>query len=203
MFGYDLVMKKTTVIIDIDDTIADTQVRILAWINERSERVYTWDEMDRSYREGKQPEYEIYMQQFLADPDLASGVAPYQDALESIKSLHKAGLELHLVTARDTSFDRMTQEWLKAHGFIDYIEHTHHRPAHQHGRDFKREVATALLPLAAFDDTYDVGLELAHGGVYVYLIDKPWNLGEMTPAAMERVPSFSAGVRQFLKRHRT
>ncbi len=193
-------MKKPTVIIDVDDTIADTQVHILEWINQRSQRQYVWDEMDRSYRDGLQPEYQTHVVNYLTEPELTQHIIPYRDALEGIKQLHSSGHELHIVSARDHSYTNVTNKWLKKNGFIDYIDHIHLRPDHQPGHIFKREIADAIQPLAAFDDTLDVGLELANSGVYVYLIDKPWNAGELLPAAMERVPSFTAGVQRFLRR---
>lgn len=193
-------MKKPTVIIDVDDTIADTQVHILAWINQRSSRQYLWHELDRTFREGRQPEYETHMQAYLATPEHAREIEPYEDALTGIKLLHKAGLELHVVTARDASFTSITLEWLTNHGFVDFVDRIHYRPKDQHGHIFKRNVANQIQPLAAFDDTYDVGLELANAGVYTYLIDKPWNTNTLLPAAMERVPSFASGVQRFLQR---
>jgi phosphoglycolate phosphatase-like HAD superfamily hydrolase len=193
-------MKKPTLIIDIDDTIADTQVHMLEWINARSQRQYVWGEINRSFREGLQPEYQAHMMAYLSTPENTRKIAPYKNALAAIQILHARGYELHIVTARDSSFANVTNTWLREHGFSDFIGQIHLKPDHQSGQAFKRAVATIIQPLAAFDDTYDVGIELATAGVYVYLINKPWNMGERVPVAMERVSSFTSGVQRFLQR---
>ncbi len=110
-----------------------------------------------------------------------------------MKKLHRAGFAIHVASARHEPLHEITVEWLKEHGFIDYVTEIHPRFASQKGHEFKVAAAKKGGAVAAFDDTHDVSYALAGNGIIVYLIDKPWNKDEKLPPNIIRVGSLSEG----------
>lgn len=192
-------MGSKTVLIDIDDTLADTQTHILQYVNSSSKRHYGREEISRDFREGKSGEYTFLVKQFLNNPDLVAQILPYRDALDAIQKLHQNNYAIHIVSARKENLYNTTLAWLNQHGFADFIHHVHPRPNLSRGHVFKAKVARAINPAAAFEDTYNVALALAREVPRIYLINKPWNLTEPIPANVVREPSFSDSVKDFLK----
>lgn len=190
---------KKAVLVDIDDTIADTQVGILSYVNERASRRYDYEELDRRFREGGlEPEYDRLVREFLRTPELVAQARPYESALEGLKRLHEAGYEVHVASARKENLHDVTAEWLKRHGLIEYVTRIHPRMKTHRGPDFKKLAAEAAKAVAAFDDTYDVAEALAGTGVRVYLIEKPWNRHEPEAENIVPVHDFSEAVERFL-----
>ncbi len=191
-------MSNKTVLIDIDDTLADTQTHILQYVNSNAKRHYKREEISRSFREGKSSEYTLLVKQFLNNADLVAQILPYSDALGAMQKLHQNNYAIHIVSARKQNLYDTTLAWLNQHGFADFIHHVHPRPNLSRGHVFKARVARDINPVAAFEDTYDVALALAREVPCVYLIDKPWNLAESIPANIVRASSFNDSVEDFL-----
>lgn len=192
---------KPVVFVDVDDTIADTQNHVLRHINEGRKKPYEYDKLDRSFREGNNAgkEYDDAVKQLLR-PEIMTETAPLAGALAAMERLHDAGYEAHIVSARRELLHDTTEEWLVKHGFADFVEHTHRRPTSLKGKAFKSQLAQLVKPVALFDDTLDVALELAGTVETVYLIDKPWNNDTdlKLPPNIVRVDDFAAAVDAFL-----
>lgn len=189
---------KQAVLVDIDDTLADTQVEILKYVNSQGKKQYKWEEMTIAFREGRKFRYERLVKKFLAQPHLMAACKPYNDALSAMKKLHNAGYAIHIASARHEPLHDVTIQWLEQHGFIDYVTEIHPRFSIQKGHEFKVAAAKKGGAVAAFDDTYDVSHALAGNGITVYLINKPWNKNEKLPPNIIRVDSFSHAVDLFL-----
>jgi phosphoglycolate phosphatase-like HAD superfamily hydrolase len=189
-----------TVLVDIDDTLSDTQNPMLAYVNSKSSQPYTFDKMTREHREAGIPEYENLVQEFLARPDLVSKCPPFSDALDAMRRLHEAGYEIHIVSSRKEPLHAITETWLAEHGFADYVHQIHPRSSTQKGKEFKRIVAERIKPVAGFDDTLEVAEVLAEAGFPIYLIDKPWNTGDSLPQNITRADSFAAAVNDLLSK---
>lgn len=187
-----------TVLVDIDDTLSDTQVAMLEYINRRSQTPYRFEELTRAHREQDIPEYESLVQEFLATPSLVEQTKPYANALTALRRLHAAGFVIHIASSRREPLHDATVRWLERHGFIDYVDTIHPRSSAHRGHEFKRLVAERIRPAAAFDDTYEVAELLAKSDVPVYLIDKPWNRDERLPRNVVRAKDFADAVSRFL-----
>lgn len=187
-----------SVLVDIDDTLADSQTLMLEFINARSPRRFTREELTRQHREAREPEYEQYVQAFLSDPSHIAESQPFEDALDGMQRLHRAGYSIHIASARRENLHDTTLRWLKQHGFTDFVDRIHPRSSKHRGHEFKRLVAEEIQPVAAFDDTYDVAETLAGLGVATYLIDNPWNVMDSLPDGIIRVPSFNDAVSRLL-----
>jgi len=187
-----------TVLIDIDDTLANTNATLLKFVNESSGHNYKYEQITRAMREDPSSDYDSWAQKFLRRPELVARIEPFPDALNAVRALAEAGYELHTVSARREVLHQTTIDWLDANGFLSYITKVHGRRAGQRGFEFKMAIASETDPLAAFDDTYEVTAVLAELGVKTYLISRPWNAEERTTKSMVRVSSFAEGVADLL-----
>jgi uncharacterized HAD superfamily protein len=188
-------------LVDIDDTIADTQKMLIEKVSENTGHKYVFEEMDRDYREGDGEHTKLWREavwDILKRPDVMITVSPSKGALEAIVELGNNGVDPDIVTARKQILADATGEWLETHGFAHHI---HQRPIREDGEsgvEFKLRVARENNYDVAFDDTYDVAVALADIIPTVYLIHKPWNDGHPLKENMIRVNSFSEGVRHYL-----
>lgn len=182
-------------LVDIDDTLADTQLKILEYVNQYSEQKYLFDGITREFREGGVEEYENLVRNFLKQPELIYQVNIYPSALESIQKLYE-NYRVHIASSRREPLHKTTEQWLKNHGLLDYVEKIHSRFSNQKGGDFKVAAAKTAGASIAFDDTLDVAEALAKSGVTTYLIDKPWNQSPKLPSNIIRVENFEAAVDQ-------
>lgn len=194
------------VLVDVDDTISDTQRHILEWMAEQGAH-YEFEQITRDFRErgrDTDPEYERLIRHALDEnPELLAATKPYDDALLAFRELRDYDFTIHIVSSRQTPLHDVTAQWIRDHGFLPHVEQIHPRPPGVKGNAFKRSIADEQLFVAAFDDTFEVCTELAAAdpGCQVYLIDKPWNRGydSELPRNVKRVDSFSAGVDDLLK----
>ena len=187
------------ILVDIDDTTGETQRQALLHINQRSSRPYIFEELTRSFREGKEKEYDELFRDFLQKPELIGEVKPTKRALNALQALHGAGHTIHIASARKEVLHQITEDWLKLHGFADYVHHIHPRQDHEKTEAFKIRVARDNSILVAFDDTYRVAEALSGVGVTTYLIDKPWNQDIPESNNIVRAEDFYVGVQNFLK----
>lgn len=192
---------KKSVLVDIDDTLSDTQVKILEYVNKHSARQYAYEELNSDFREGTAEgyEYNLLAREFLKTNELVRTCPPYLDALTAIKSLHELGFIIHIASSRRENLHDITVDWLKTHGFIDFVTEIHPRQSTLRGVEFKIAAATKTQAVAAFDDTLDVVEALSAVVPIVYLIDKPWNQKPYLPPNVERMPNFADAVNTFIR----
>ncbi len=199
-------MNMKNILIDIDDTLANTMADMLIHANQMFNTKHAYKDLDRSFREGNGlhgKQYQIAVGEFLKDIDRVASIKPFSNALEKLKLLHENGYRLHIASARKEQLHDITERWLKTHGFVDYIHQIHPRSSNERSFEFKVRVARDNNIQVAFDDTHDVAVALAGAGVKVYLIDKPWNTDDNLPANIIRVPDFATGVDEFLQYQKT
>lgn len=182
-------------LVDVDDTLAATQTKILSYINTRSQREFRWNELNRDFREGGGVNsYEQLVQDFLSQPRLVLEIEPYPKAYNAVRTLFEAGHSLYIASSRKEHLNEITRQWLQQHRFSHYIEAVHPCFSGQRGSDFKVEVAKQVGADIAFDDTLSVAEVLAKTGVTTYLIDKPWNRQDDLPAGVIRVADIAEAV---------
>lgn len=189
---------KKSVLVDIDDTLADTQVKLLEYANSKSVRQYAYHEMSQKFREKQVPEWAGLVKDFLQQPDLVETVQPYSDAFSAMKKLHEAGYLIHIASSRKENLHSASVNWLKQHGLIDFVTEIHGRMDNNRGSEFKVASANKSGAIAAFDDTLGVVTALAGAVETVYLIDKPWNQTQKLPVNVVRTSSFADAVDLFL-----
>lgn len=191
-------MNKLAVLVDIDDTIADAQTVLLEHVNLVSPVKYRLEDLTRSSREHNDNDYNRLVARLLQQPDIIGSYLPFEDAASAMEKLHRGGFEVHIASSRREVLHEATIQWLRHHGFADFITRVHPRSSASRGHVFKVEAATSVRAVAAFDDTFDVVEALSAAVPVVYLIERPWNHGEATPANVKRASSFAAAVDDFL-----
>jgi phosphoglycolate phosphatase-like HAD superfamily hydrolase len=189
---------KPAVMVDIDDTLADTQTNLLAYVNARASRPYVYEQLTRRFREGAVAEYNRLVTEYLRQPTLVFAHILLPGSRRSLERLHEAGYAVHIVSSRKENLHEITRAWLVHHGLMAYVTTVHGRSAQVRGNAFKVAVAKATQAVAAFDDTYDVAEALADAGVEAYLMDRPWNQDEPLIPHMHRAESLEAAVDAFL-----
>lgn len=191
-------MNKPTVLVDIDDTISDSQTVILEHVNRLSPIRYRQEDLTRASREQDNNHYNRLVAHLLKQPDIIGSYLPFADAAAAMKKLHQAGFEIHIASSRKEVLHEVTIQWLRRHGFADFVTRVHPRSSLSRGHEFKVKAAASVNAVAAFDDTYDVVEALSAAVPIVYLIDRPWNHGEATPVNVKRAGSFAIAVDDFI-----
>lgn len=189
------------VLIDIDDTLADLSSVMLAWVNERLDPPLRYDDLTREHRERGSGRYQELVTEALREPDRFD-VRPYPGALAAVRKLHDAGYGIHIASARKEHWHRTTVDWLARHGFAGFVRQVHPRGSGEQGIEFKRAAAERIGAAAAFDDTLNVVLAVSEVCPRTYLIDRPWNRGDVpgTPGRITRATEFASAAGHFLER---
>lgn len=185
-------------IIDLDDTLAETTRAILQNVNSGLPNPIKWHDLTRDHREANDGPYFDAVQAFLAEPERLLQYEPCEGAREALAHLAATGYDLHLVSARKEPLHEITIEWVGRHGLTEFFRAIHGRPAAERGFEFKLRVAGELQPVAAFDDTLEVAEALGGADISVYLIDKPWNVASRLPRRVRRVESFAMAAEHLL-----
>lgn len=188
------------VLVDVDDTLSDTQLVLIREVGRMTGQTFKFDEMTRAHREKEIDGWGEGVRQVLNDPEVMLTCQPSHLALEGLSLLHAGGFEPHIVSSRQEPLHEATATWLDQHGFAKYVSAIHPRLNGESGNSFKVRIAREQQFRAAFDDTFEVVVALAEVVPVVYVIDKPWNRGhdEELPDNVERVESFYDGVEEFL-----
>ncbi len=162
-------------IVDIDDTIADTQAAIIDFIFRRTGERVPLEYFTEAVRRDRSGEYAELVTQFLNTPEVVRDVAPLADARRALKRLRAAGYRIHIMSSRAEPLHRVTEKWLKNHGFADSVHEIHPRSVSVPSSEYKRRLADRIKPAAIFEDAYDIVALLASAGITAYLITRPWN----------------------------
>jgi uncharacterized HAD superfamily protein len=188
------------VLVDVDDTVADTQLFLIDKINGLTGGSYEFDSMTRGHRENaaEHREWNENVWALMKQAHEWSVINPSDGAAEAFIRLVHEGVTPHIVTARKSHLFEVTDRWLQEHGFYFHGIQVHRRGDAERGSEFKCRVAEEVGFDAAFEDTLDVALDLSDYVETIYLIDKPWNRIDDLPENIVRVESFSAGVDRFL-----
>lgn len=187
-------------LVDVDDTIAQTQITLIDYVNRTHGGSYEYEKLDRHYREDTSPEvaeWTKHVTEAIGQPKVMETIKPAPDALEGFLLLVANGISPHIVTARKEHLFETTAVWLKTHGFADHVYHVHPRGQGETGVEFKQRIARAVGFDVAFDDTHEVCVALAELVPVVYMPEKPWN-NDPVPDNVIRVESFAAGVKEYV-----
>jgi phosphoglycolate phosphatase-like HAD superfamily hydrolase len=190
---------KPTVMVDVDDTIADTQHAFIAYLEATGRGgQYTYAGITRAMRENHDAHYRELVWEFLTHSGTLANLRPLPGCLAALRRLVGAGYAVHITTSRTIEASQLTRNWLEHHGVAELATAVHLRPAEATRNGFKVDMALAIKAVAAFDDAYDAALALAEANVWTYLLTRPWNAKEPLPAGAQRAASFPGAVTQLL-----
>jgi hypothetical protein len=158
------------ILVDFDSTINQFDQHMLATVNDRFGLVHeyssitTWGFLDFM----EQPE----VGQWAWGPDVYNsyrwtlGIPPMPGAAEAMRNLKKAGHQVRIVTARKNTHQGWIEDWLRTHGFGPF-------PCSYNEK--KSVWARRYGYTIAIDDAPHQARDLMEEGVFVYLVDKPYN----------------------------
>lgn len=195
-------MTRLTILIDIDNTIAQTQQAYVAYANTKSPAPFVFEEITREYADDMSDPFEALVRDFIMSEDYIStveAISPYTGILQAFQDLYSAGFRLCVASSRIESWHQPTAQWLETHGLSPYIDSLYLRTQDIDSADFKIAIAELTNAHYAFDDSAQTSLILPSIKTF-YLIDQPWNRDAAVPSHIVRVQSFADGVRQLLTR---
>lgn len=187
------------VLVDVDDTLCETQKKINEFVRKETGQKITLADVTLQLREDDGSDYQRLARLWLNRPEQVLACKPYPTALTGIQLLHQADYQIHVASSRKAPLHDVTEKWLEQHGFTEYIVAFHPRADNLGSVEFKLQVANKTGTSVAFDDTLKVAESLAGNGVFVYLIDRPWNKGHSQSAKIVRRKSFYQAVQHHLK----
>lgn len=170
-------MRKNNIIVDIDNTLADTQGAFLEYITKKSGRQIPLNSIRTELRGDGLGWYEPYAREFILSTsyeDTVLRVKPYSTSVEAMELLNTIG-DVHIVSSRINNWHDATHQWLKNHNFTEKVRSIHLRDVNEKSVDFKKRIIAQLEGDYLFDDSMDIAIELKNVVRKVYLIDQPWN----------------------------
>jgi len=189
------------VLVDIDDTIAQTQRAIFQRVNLELGRNIKLSDLTFEVRENLNPSVQEILDGFFVDKEAILLIPAYPSSLAGVKLLHEAGYRIHVVSSRKSPTRYYSRQWLETHGFGPFITEIHPRDRDLSGPEFKLTIAQKTQAEAAFDDQVRIAQTLAQNGIFVYLVRRPWNSELRRFDNVLRVKSFRRGAQIHVERY--
>lgn len=180
--------------IDIDNTIMDTQTAI-------------WEYILLSDPEaGVSPDYELLdiadvpfrqeVQKFFQSHNYSEtvlNIKPIQGSRDAIARL-AIFANIYFVSSRTENWHNATHISLRDHGFLEYANDVILRTASEPAAIFKRRIADNLAVQIACDDSVTT-LQALTATPYRYLITQSWNCDEQLPSSIVRATNLTEVIR--------
>lgn len=159
------------ILVDFDSTITQLDTHILTTCNARHGTCYRPDEVAHWdwLAECEHAEW-LWGAECYGSPTWQATVPANPGAIEGIKAMQAHGLEPVVVSDRAPASGVLMRDWLIRYGLGDLpaiLSHREHRP--------KAHVAVQHNMAAAIEDAPHHAIAIAHAGIPVYLLDKPYN----------------------------
>lgn len=194
-------MPATTILIDIDNTIAQTQRAYIAYANEMvGDARFIFEDITKEYSDNINDPFEALVRNYLTSSNYAQtaeAILPYVGILEAFQSLHLHDFRLCIASSRVENWHEPTVHWLDKHGLLPYIHQIYLRTSDVPSIDFKQQSVIATDATIVFDDSFETAKVLASLKRY-YLIDQPWNRQVPELPYVRRTKTFTSGVRELI-----
>lgn len=180
--------KQLRIGIDIDNVIADSYPVYLHRYNQKFGTKIRWEEVTDFYfstRETDAKDSQEFIYTLINSEVFQMELPPYRDAAAVINGWSKNGYQIHYVTARPQSTQKVTETWLKKHGFwvngatLDMYDER----IHVNDTDYKKGVVAEKKIELMIEDALEIAEALP---IPVLLLDRPWNRGGL-PSHVTRV----------------
>lgn len=175
--------------IDIDNVIADSYPLFLAKFNEIFKTKIKYEEIfDFYYLEKhtgvKEPEVKKFIKKYICHEEFQMNIPPEKGAIETIKRWIGRGHGIHYITSRPKVVRRVTEDWLKKHGFFSkeatldiFDSDSHYNKHRQEIIYYKKNQAKNRGVNLFIEDSKEIAESLQ---IPVFLFDRPWNKGKLT-----------------------
>lgn len=107
-----------TVILDLDDTLANLRVPMQKVLDKYSKKTIPWQSWDSFYITDLYGITEAELYSSLIDSGILSDIEPYEDTKETLNALKQLGHNIVIVTSRNYHPDayNVTKTWFEKHG---------------------------------------------------------------------------------------
>jgi uncharacterized HAD superfamily protein len=176
--------------IDIDNVLADTAATYLEQFNIKFgtslayEALISQDLMKLEHGI-ETSQVQEFIDKVINTAEFQLEVLPYQEAIDVVTKWSKQGHSIHYITARPIAVRHSTQQWLSRHGLmvegatLDLIDPDKYTSDPEYKADIAKKIGIDYM----IEDTKKITLAMP---VPVFLIDRPWNQGEL-PEHVQRV----------------
>lgn len=181
------------VVIDIDEVLGDTITSILDFFNKNYNGSLTHNDLGRYPYLGFLGETKEEAAEKCNRYSLEYGphaVKPFPEAIKAVKKLSEIH-ELKVLTSRPYYTKKETEEWLELHFpgmFTEVLFNNKHTPETYVPGEQKQEILKKINADVFIEDNLKYVIDCPH--VKVFLIDKPWNQGEI-PNNVTRVTAWT------------
>lgn len=193
-------MTKKCVLIDIDNTIAKTQIAYVKYANSRDSGRFFLEKITKEFNDDLNDEFDMLVHDFIVSTDYESTVGsiePYESVAQAFSILVDHGYEICVASSRIPNWHEPTVHWLDRHGLLAFISRLYLRSEDTDSLTFKNLVARSTGAVSSFDDSPQTAL----GCPFIknfYLIDQPWNRNIPRRSNIIRMASFYSAVYAFL-----
>ena len=168
--------------IDIDDVLADTSSALIHLAEKEFHKKIPFDKLTsfdlKVSFDLTQDEYEHFLR-LAHEPDEILGLAPFTEAIKTVRQWIASGHEICIVTGRPTSTYKTTLKWLTRHDVPydhSYMVNKYARPGMDETIALSMEAFSEMKFQFAIEDSYDMAVYLADSmDRPVFLYDRPWN----------------------------
>ena len=192
------VMKKCIAVIDIDNTIADTQNTIREYLEKKGVNPARLTSNKEEFRDDITKDFNTHISEFIHSTDyentlltipLISGV------LQALQVLNKS-CDLYIVSSRINNWHAPTMTWLHSTRVMPFIKKVYLREVSESSVAFKKRVTAELKADVLFEDSLDIIRSLENIQTR-FLIDQPWNQDNISTDKYTRAHSFAEAVATF------
>jgi len=187
---------------DLDDVLLSFQDTMRQYHNETYGTNYT-REQDNTWnlweRWNCTPEESVKRVRDFFAHESHHAAPPLPGSVDAIRAL-KQNHEFCIITAKPESFKEKTEEWLEKHfpNMFDKLVFTN--AFHGDGKKRKKsEVCNELGVQIYIEDAMHNAQDVADNGIPVFLMDSPWNQGELPSPLITRVFSWDEIVEKINK----
>ena len=193
-------MKKIIAVIDIDNTIADTQNSIRQFLEEKGVNPARLHAYSNEFRDDLDEDYSGYIAEYIYSENYEETVFRiplFPGSLEALETLSKI-CDIYVVSSRINNWHNPTHEWLKSQQINNFIKGCFLRDKSEASLAFKMRVIEKLDADIVFEDSLEVVRSLSDT-TRSYLIDQTWNRDVRVTDRYMRFNSFSDSVSAFIE----
>lgn len=167
--------------VDLDDVLGDWMNGFLVWYNTRNNTHFTFEQMASwdLWKVFDKEKKVIIKNCQMFDAHSTRYMRPVAGATNGVKTLKLKGYNIFAITTRDQSLRYVCEKFVNTYfrSNIDKIIFAERNSK----TDKKYQVCQDLNIGTLVDDNQKDVLECSRNGVRAFLLDKPWNQGELTP----------------------
>ena len=182
-------------VIDIDNTIADTQTAIKKFLEKRGVDPRLLLNFPQEFRDDTPEHFSTLISEFIYSHNYDTTlftIPLYTGVLEALSLLQKS-CKIYVVSSRINNWHTPTEAWLLANHVKPLVSGIYLRDQSESSLAFKKRVISELKADVVFEDSLEILKSVTDVNLR-FLIDHPWNQENISSEGYVRVKSFVDAV---------